>query len=145
MHLASHSLLACIVYCIWTQRPPPAQVTPVISMQPNVQCCSYSRLHPTLRPLICRRQYGDAWHLLAYPWQPERAQIVADEFCREQGYLQAGTSRPFSLPAAMVMLVSGCWCRAEQQEVLPPPLLQSIPLQSGLLFVMTFRCFSAAP
>ncbi len=57
-----------------------------------------------------RRQYGDAWHLLAYPWQPERAQIVADEFCREQGYLQAGTARPFSLPAAMVMLVSLLLC-----------------------------------
>jgi hypothetical protein len=57
-----------------------------------------------LLSLLCRRQYGDAWHLLAYPWQPERAQIVADEFCREQGYLQAGTARPFSLPAAMVTL-----------------------------------------
>lgn len=58
---------------------------------------------------------------------------MADEFCREQGYLQAGTSRPFSLPAALVMLVSGCWCSAEQQEVLPPPLPQSILLRSGLL------------
>lgn len=31
---------------------------------------------------------------------------MADEFCREQGYLQAGTARPFSLPAAMVAMVS---------------------------------------
>ena len=61
---------------------------------------------PQSRLALRRRQYGDAWHLLAYPWQPQRAQIVADEFCREQGYLQAGTARPFSLPAAMVTLVS---------------------------------------
>ncbi len=54
---------------------------------------------PLPRAPCCRHKFGDEQHLISYPWQPEAAQAVADQFCADNGYSGAGVSRPFSLPA----------------------------------------------